>query len=129
MGQSCGCGGQTVNNNDTNRDCREHGAKIGDDRIVERVFHLFNRHDVRGVALKAESHPAIHTWPECGYGASDFTCGEVCRPVEGLRVSGGEAWRRARLREGDEGGVNGISQAKRSPANLLDTKEFGRWPK
>jgi len=58
----------------------DHGAKIGDDRVVERVFHLFNPHDVRGAALEAESHPAIRTWRECGHGASDFTCGDYVGP-------------------------------------------------
>ena len=29
------------------------------------------------LALIAESHVAVHTWPECGYAAVDvFTCGD-----------------------------------------------------
>jgi S-adenosylmethionine decarboxylase len=33
---------------------------------------------VTGVALLAESHITVHTWPELGYGAFDiFMCGEA----------------------------------------------------
>jgi S-adenosylmethionine decarboxylase proenzyme len=45
--------------------------------IVEEAFHLFNPHGVSGVIVIAESHLAIHTWPEYGYAAVDlFTCGD-----------------------------------------------------
>jgi S-adenosylmethionine decarboxylase len=44
--------------------------------IVETVFHRFQPHGVSGVVVIAESHLAIHTWPEYGYAAVDFfTCG------------------------------------------------------
>jgi len=41
---------------------------------------------VSGVAVLAESHISIHSWPECGYAALDvFMCGETspekCVPV------------------------------------------------
>lgn len=49
--------------------------------IVDQVFHLFNPHGVSGVVVIAESHLAIHTWPEYGYAAVDlFTCGEEVDP-------------------------------------------------
>ena len=49
--------------------------------IVESCFHMFNPHGVSGVVIIAESHLAIHTWPELGYAAVDlFTCGESCDP-------------------------------------------------
>jgi len=33
---------------------------------------------VSGVAVLAESHISVHTWPEIGYGAFDvFMCGEA----------------------------------------------------
>jgi len=49
--------------------------------IVKSVFHLFNPHGVSGVVVIAESHLAIHTWPEYGYAAVDlFTCGETIDP-------------------------------------------------
>ncbi len=49
--------------------------------VVDTVFHLFNPHGVSGVVVIAESHLAIHTWPEYGYAAVDlFTCGEEVDP-------------------------------------------------
>ena len=49
--------------------------------IVERTFHHFSPHGVSGVVVIAESHLAIHTWPEYGYAAVDlFTCGDTILP-------------------------------------------------
>jgi len=45
--------------------------------IVLETFHRFAPQGVSGVVVIAESHLAIHTWPEHGYAAVDlFTCGE-----------------------------------------------------
>lgn len=49
--------------------------------IVQDVFHKFSPHGISGVIVIAESHLAIHTWPEYGYAAVDlFTCGEKTNP-------------------------------------------------
>ena len=49
--------------------------------IVQKCFHMFSPHGVSGVVIIAESHLAIHTWPELGYAAVDlFTCGSKCDP-------------------------------------------------
>ncbi|MGI6413949.1 MAG: adenosylmethionine decarboxylase [Syntrophomonadaceae bacterium] len=49
--------------------------------IREFVFHKFSPQGVSGVVVIAESHLAIHTWPELGYAAVDvFTCGEKVNP-------------------------------------------------
>src|SRR5262245_39548389 len=53
------------------------GARCGRATIVTDVFHSFSPHGVSGVVVIAESHLAIHTWPEHGYAAVDvFTCNE-----------------------------------------------------
>lgn len=53
--------------------------------IVAERFHRFSPHGISGVVVIAESHLAIHTWPEHGYAAVDlFTCGATLRPDEGL---------------------------------------------
>ena len=46
--------------------------------IVEVVFHKFKPRGISGVVVIAESHLAIHTWPEYRYAAIDiFTCGDM----------------------------------------------------
>lgn len=55
--------------------------------IVNSVFHTFNPHGVSGVVVIAESHLAIHTWPEFGYAAVDvFTCGDMVDPWVATRA-------------------------------------------
>jgi S-adenosylmethionine decarboxylase len=49
-------------------------------------LHRFQPDGVSGVAVLAESHIAIHTWPEAGYAALDvFMCGRTapdrCVPI------------------------------------------------
>ena len=49
--------------------------------VVQKCFHAFNPYGISGVVIIAESHFAIHTWPELGYAAVDlFTCGDKCDP-------------------------------------------------
>ncbi len=50
------------------------------------LHHFEPNGGVSGVAVLAESHISIHTWPECGYAALDvFMCGDAkpdaCVPV------------------------------------------------
>src|ERR1700751_5394033 len=49
-------------------------------------LHHFHPNGVSGVAVLAESHISIHTWPDAGYAALDvFMCGkaspDACVPV------------------------------------------------
>lgn len=42
------------------------------------LHHFTPNGGVSGVAVLAESHISVHTWPECGYAAFDvFMCGET----------------------------------------------------
>lgn len=51
-------------------------AAAGGAHVVERRMHRFAPHGVSGVLILAESHLAIHTWPESGFAGVDvFTCG------------------------------------------------------
>ncbi len=68
-------------------------------------LHKFQPQGVSGVAVLAESHISVHTWPEAGYGAFDvFMCGdaEPWRAVEILREAfGAEEVRTKELLRGD----------------------------
>ena len=46
--------------------------------VLHVLLHNFGEHDgITGVAILAESHISIHTWPETGYVALDiFVCGD-----------------------------------------------------
>ncbi len=53
--------------------------------IISSSFHKFSPHGVSGVVVIAESHMAIHTWPEYGFVAIDlFTCGDTVNPWLGF---------------------------------------------
>jgi S-adenosylmethionine decarboxylase len=55
--------------------------------IVNHCFHKFTPQGVSGVVVIAESHIAIHTWPEFGYCAVDiFTCGDLIDNNRALEV-------------------------------------------
>jgi spermidine synthase len=52
-------------------------AAAGGITLIEVFVHQFSPHGVSGIAVIAESHLALHTWPEHDYVAADFfTCGE-----------------------------------------------------
>src|SRR5260370_41853322 len=56
-------------------------AKKSKAHIVDVVFHTFNPHGISGVVVIAESHLAIHTWPEHGFASVDiYTCGNSVNP-------------------------------------------------
>jgi len=53
-------------------------AKKAGATVIETLLHQFNPYGLSGIVIIAESHLAIHTWPEHGYAAIDiFTCGNV----------------------------------------------------
>lgn len=60
-------------------------AKAANCTLLEFVVHKFSPRGITGVILLAESHIAIHTWPEKNYLAVDiFTCGDRAKPYIAL---------------------------------------------
>lgn len=56
-------------------------AKASKATLISHNFHKFSPYGVSGVVVIAESHIAIHTWPEYQYAAVDiFTCGDTIDP-------------------------------------------------
>lgn len=56
-------------------------AKDSKATLISHNFHKFSPYGVSGVVVIAESHIAIHTWPEYNYAAVDiFTCGDTIDP-------------------------------------------------
>ena len=59
------------------RDTITTAAKRAGATLLNLITHRFQPQGVTGLALLAESHISIHTWPESGYAAVDvFTCGD-----------------------------------------------------
>ncbi|MFM2080614.1 MAG: hypothetical protein RLZZ219_1296 [Cyanobacteriota bacterium] len=55
--------------------------------LLNLITHQFEPQGITGLALLAESHLSIHTWPESGYAAVDvFTCGDHTMPERACRV-------------------------------------------
>jgi len=75
------CDPEALNSLDIVRTSMVEAAKRAQATIVDIVFHEFNPFGISGVVVIAESHLAIHTWPEYRYAAVDvFSCGESLQP-------------------------------------------------
>ena len=56
-------------------------AKESKTTVLSQAFTQFEPHGVSGILFIAESHFAIHTWPEANYAGVDiFTCGTTMQP-------------------------------------------------
>ncbi len=59
------------------REATTHGLAT----LMGEVSYKFHPQGVTALALLAESHISVHTWPEHGYAAADiFTCGDRANP-------------------------------------------------
>lgn len=60
-------------------------AKAANNTPLKTAIYKFPVQGLTGVILLAESHIAIHTWPEHDYVAIDiFTCGKTTDPYKAL---------------------------------------------
>lgn len=63
------------------REALTQASKQSMSTLLNLTGHKFHPMGVTALALLAESHISIHTWPELGYAAIDiFTCGEHSDP-------------------------------------------------
>ena len=92
-------------------------AKRAGATLLNLITHRFEPQGVTGLALLAESHISIHTWPETGYAAVDvFTCGDHTMPesaCEHLRTELGA--RKHALRSFLRETPAAIAEAERTP--------------
>ena len=62
-------------------------SKIAGATLLNMITHKFEPQGVTGLALLAESHISVHTWPESGYAAIDvFTCGKQTIPEKACQL-------------------------------------------
>jgi spermidine synthase len=70
-------GASNLNSVDVAEQALRDAASAGGVTLIEVFVHQFSPQGVSGIAVIAESHLALHTWPEHGYLAADFfTCGD-----------------------------------------------------
>jgi S-adenosylmethionine decarboxylase len=75
------CDSATIRNVRRIEDIMVGAAKAAKCHIVDVVFHNFSPHGISGVVVIAESHLAIHTWPEYSFASIDiYTCGDEVNP-------------------------------------------------
>ena len=76
-----GCDSQKLNDESFLRCTLNKSAKLAKATVLNLISNKFDPQGVTAIALLAESHISIHTWPESNYSAIDiFTCGQNMKP-------------------------------------------------
>lgn len=76
-----GCCFDKLNDESFIRCILTNAAKLANAKVLNIVSNKFEPHGVTAIALLAESHISIHSWPESNYSAVDiFTCGQNMKP-------------------------------------------------
>jgi S-adenosylmethionine decarboxylase len=72
-----GCSYDLLNDPERITEAVMTAVKAGKATLIDTCVHQFSPHGVTATATLAESHIAVHTWPEYGYfGADLFFCGD-----------------------------------------------------
>lgn len=67
----------------------EEAAVIMGCTVINSMFHRFSPYGISGVVVVAESHLAVHTWPEYDSVCVDFfTCSDQMIPLAGIAFLG-----------------------------------------
>ena len=75
------CDFEKLNDESFLRCTLNNAAKLANARVLNLISNKFEPQGVTAIALLAESHLSIHTWPETHYSAVDiFTCGQNMKP-------------------------------------------------
>ena len=75
------CDYEKLNDESYLRCTLNRAAKLAKATVLNLISNKFEPQGVTAIALLAESHISIHTWPESNYSAVDiFTCGQNMLP-------------------------------------------------
>ena len=75
------CDREKLNDESFLRWILNRAAKLANATVLNLISNKFEPQGVTAIALLAESHIWIHTWPESNYSAVDiFTCGKNMMP-------------------------------------------------
>ena len=76
-----GCDCEKLNDESFLRCILNRASKLANATVLNLISTKFEPQGVTAIALLAESHISIHTWPESNYSAVDiFTCGQNMMP-------------------------------------------------
>ena len=76
-----GCDYEKLNDESFLRCSLNRAARLAKATVLNLISNKFEPQGVTAIALLAESHISIHTWPESHYSAVDiFTCGQNMKP-------------------------------------------------
>ncbi|ABX09623.1 DUF206 [Prochlorococcus marinus str. MIT 9211] len=83
----CECNSVKLDDEAFIRTTIQMASKVAGAQLLNLITHKFVPQGVTGLALLAESHISIHTWPESGYAAVDvFTCGDQTMPDKACQL-------------------------------------------
>ena len=75
------CDYEKLNDESFLRCSLNRASKLANATVLNLISNKFEPQGVTAIALLAESHISIHTWPESNYSAIDiFTCGQNMLP-------------------------------------------------
>ena len=75
------CNYEKLNDESFLRCTLNRASKLAKATVLNLISNKFEPQGVTAIALLAESHISIHTWPESNYSAVDiFTCGQNMLP-------------------------------------------------
>ena len=78
-------GGKIIENSKEIEKILIGATKAAENTPLKITIHKFHPQGITGVILLAESHIALHSWPEFNYLAIDiFTCGDKAKPYKAL---------------------------------------------
>ena len=78
-----GCDRRVLDNRNLVEQSISVASRVSKSTLLGINSHKFQPQGVTAVALLAESHISVHTWPELGVAVCDvFTCGSQCEPMD-----------------------------------------------
>lgn len=82
-----GCNFESLNNLEYIKNVVISSIEQANMTLLNLTYHKFEPQGLTVLALLAESHLSIHTYPELGYAAVDvFTCGDHSRPDKAIAI-------------------------------------------
>lgn len=82
-----GCSFESLDNLEFVKEAMLTAVEEANMTLLDFSYHKFEPQGLTAVAVLAESHMSIHSYPELGYAAVDvFTCGDHSRPDKAVSV-------------------------------------------